>query len=155
MPPTCFTVGTTHAEIIRSPILRLTKTRRLEKKSHIWTHQTKGHISTSLMSIAHFSSGFFVVISPIRPDSRSLLWTVYVDVSLSWTLKHLSGLQFLRLVTLMNWVVDKLKVYPCIPHKTWGVSSQSKSRTDYGRCTVLHSHDYMELYSISGNWCTQ
>uniref|UniRef100_A0A8C7LHN8 HECT-type E3 ubiquitin transferase n=1 Tax=Oncorhynchus kisutch TaxID=8019 RepID=A0A8C7LHN8_ONCKI len=31
-PPPCFTVGTTHAEIIRSSILRLTKTRRLEPK---------------------------------------------------------------------------------------------------------------------------
>jgi hypothetical protein len=32
-PPPCFTVGTTHAEIIRSPTLRLTKTRQLEPKS--------------------------------------------------------------------------------------------------------------------------
>ena len=31
-PPPCFTVGTTDAEIIRSPILRLTKTWRLEPK---------------------------------------------------------------------------------------------------------------------------
>ena len=33
-PPPCFTVGTTHAEIIRSPTLRLTKTQQLEPK--IW-----------------------------------------------------------------------------------------------------------------------
>ena len=31
-PPPCFTVGTTHAEIIRSPTLRLTKTQRWEPK---------------------------------------------------------------------------------------------------------------------------
>jgi hypothetical protein len=41
-PPPCFTVGTTHAEIIRSP-------------TQIWTHQTKGQISTGLMSNARVS----------------------------------------------------------------------------------------------------
>ena len=47
-------VGTTHAEIIRSPNLHLTK--QFEpKKSQIWTHQTKGQISTDLMSIARVS----------------------------------------------------------------------------------------------------
>jgi hypothetical protein len=36
-PPPCFTVGTTHAEVIRSPTLRLTKSWLLEpKKSQIW-----------------------------------------------------------------------------------------------------------------------
>jgi hypothetical protein len=49
-PPPCFTVGTIHAEIIRSPTLRLTKTRRLEPK--ISSDQTKPQISTGLMSIA-------------------------------------------------------------------------------------------------------
>jgi hypothetical protein len=35
-PPPCFPVGTTHAEIIRSPTLRLTKTRWLEPNiSHL------------------------------------------------------------------------------------------------------------------------
>jgi hypothetical protein len=29
-PPPCFTMGTTHAEIVRSPTLHLTKTRRVE-----------------------------------------------------------------------------------------------------------------------------
>ena len=32
LPPPCFTVGTTHAEIIRSPTLRLTKPQQLESK---------------------------------------------------------------------------------------------------------------------------
>ena len=31
-PPQCFTVGTTHVETIRSPLLRLTKTRQVEPK---------------------------------------------------------------------------------------------------------------------------
>ena len=42
-------------EILTSPTLRLTKTRRLDQKSQIWTHQTKGQISTGLMSIARVS----------------------------------------------------------------------------------------------------
>ena len=52
-PPPCFTVGSTHAEIIRSPTLRLTKTRN--QKSEIWTHQTKGQMSPGLMSIVRVS----------------------------------------------------------------------------------------------------
>jgi hypothetical protein len=53
---TFFTVGTTHAEIIRSPTLCITKTIAVgTKKSHIWTNQTKGQISTGLMSIARVS----------------------------------------------------------------------------------------------------
>ena len=54
----------------------------------------------SLFLLLSFRSGFFAAIWPWRPDSLSLLWTV--DVSVAWTLKHLFGLQFLRLVTLMN-----------------------------------------------------
>jgi hypothetical protein len=45
-PHPCFMVGTTHAEIIRSPTLHLTKTRQLEAK--IATLD-----STGLKSIAH------------------------------------------------------------------------------------------------------
>ena len=69
-------MGTTHAEIIRA--LRLTKTRDWNRKSQIWTHQTKGQISAGLMSIAEsflaqaslffllvsFSSVFFAAIRP-------------------------------------------------------------------------------------------
>jgi hypothetical protein len=53
IPPQCLMVGTTHAKIFYSSTLRLTKTRQLESKiKNIWTHQTKGQISTSLISIA-------------------------------------------------------------------------------------------------------
>jgi hypothetical protein len=82
-PPPCFTVETTHADIIRSPTLHLTKTSHLllhasrwkphmrissihllcislrhggcNQKCQIWTHQTKGQISTGQTSIAHVS----------------------------------------------------------------------------------------------------
>jgi hypothetical protein len=94
--PPCFTVGTTHVEIIRSPTLHLTKKHLLEpKKMQIWTHQTNGQISNSLTSIAHvswpsqvffllmsFSRGLFSAIRPWRPDSHSLLWTVNVEMCL-------------------------------------------------------------------------
>jgi hypothetical protein len=53
--PPCFTVGNTHAEIICSATPRLTKTRGWNQKFQVWTHQTKGQISTGLMSIAHVS----------------------------------------------------------------------------------------------------
>jgi hypothetical protein len=48
-----------------------------------------------------FSSGFFAAIRPWRPESYGLLWTVEMSVYLN-SVKHLFGLQFLRLVTLMN-----------------------------------------------------
>ena len=48
-------VGTTHAEVISSPTLHLTKTQQLEPEIAIWTHQTKGQIYTGLMSIVRVS----------------------------------------------------------------------------------------------------
>ena len=62
------------------------------QKSQIWTHQTKGQISTGLIShclcflaqvslfflLVSFSSGFFAEIRPWMPDSRTLIWTVDV-----------------------------------------------------------------------------
>jgi hypothetical protein len=36
-------------------------------------------------------------------------------------------------------------------HATRGLFTVPKSRTEYGRHTVLQSHDYMELYSTSSN----
>ena len=113
-PPPCFMVGTTHAALIRSPTLRLTKTRWLEanisnldssaqrtdfyqSKVDYWCFLAQARRFFLLVS---FSSGVFAAIWPWRPDSRSLLWTV--DVCYMNSVKHLFGLQFLRLVTLMN-----------------------------------------------------
>ena len=98
-PPPCFTLGTTHAEIIRSPTLRLTNIRQLEPKiSHLDSsdqrtdfHRSNVHCScflaqlsvfTSLFSLVSFSSGFFAAIWPWRPDSLTLLWTVDVEMCL-------------------------------------------------------------------------
>ena len=53
-PPPCFTVGTTHAEIIRSPLCVSYRHGGWNQKSQIWT-QTKGQISTRLTAIAHVS----------------------------------------------------------------------------------------------------
>jgi hypothetical protein len=77
------------------------------QKSQILTHQTKGHISTGLnvhcscflaqvslfLLLVSFSSGFFAAIRPSALNSWC--WDVYI----TWALKHLFGLHFLRLVT--------------------------------------------------------
>ena len=90
-------MGTTHAEIIRSPTLLLTKTRRLQPKiSHLDSsdqrtdfHQSNVHClcflaqASLLFLLVSFSSGFFAAIRPWRPDSCSLLWTVDVEMCLS------------------------------------------------------------------------
>ena len=93
-PPLQFTMGTINAEILCSSYVSQ-RHGGWNQKSHIWTHQTKGQISTSLKSIAQvswlkqvffllvsFSSGFFAAIRTWRPDSRSLLWTVDVEMCL-------------------------------------------------------------------------
>ena len=110
-PPLCFMVGTTHTEIIHSPTPCLTKTQQLEpKKSYICIctdfHRSNVHCLCFLAQawlfflLVSFSSGFFAAIQPWRPDSHSLLWTVYVDYLNS--VKHLFGLQSEVQLTLMN-----------------------------------------------------
>ena len=93
-PRPCIMVGTTKAEIIHSPTLPLTKTRRLEPKlSNLDStdQRTDFHRSNvhCLCFLAHasfffllvsFSNGFFAAIWPWRPDSHSLLRTADVDV---------------------------------------------------------------------------
>ena len=93
-PPPCFTVGTTHVEIIRSPTLRLTKTRWLDTKiSNLESsdqrtdfYQSNVHCSclmaqaSLLFVFVSYSSGFFATIRPWRLDSRSFLWTVDVEM---------------------------------------------------------------------------
>ena len=95
-PPPCFRVGTKHAEIIRSSTLRLTKTQWLEPKiSHLDSsdqrldfHRANVHClffldqASLLFLLVSFSSGLFVTIWPWMPDSRSLLWTVDVQMCL-------------------------------------------------------------------------
>jgi hypothetical protein len=95
-PPPCFTVGTTHAEIICSPTLLLTKTQWLELKiKHVdssdkltYFHQSNVHCLCFLaqaglfLLLVSFSSGFFAAIWPWRPDSHSLLWVVDVEMCL-------------------------------------------------------------------------
>ena len=87
------------------------------QKSPIWTpdqrtnfHRSNVHCSCFLVQeslfflLVSFGSGSFAAIRPWRLDSHSLLWIVDVDVCVCYenSVKHLFGLQFLRLVTLMN-----------------------------------------------------
>ena len=95
-PPPCFTVGTTHVEIIRSPTLHLTKTKWLEPKiSNLDSsdkrtdfHRSNVHYPCFLtqasvfLLLVSFSSGFFAAIQPWKPESRSLLLKVDVEMCL-------------------------------------------------------------------------
>ena len=96
LPLPFFTVKTTHADIIYSPTLHLTKTTRLEPKiSNLDSsdqrtdfHWSNVHSScclaqaSPLFLLVAFSTGFFAAIQPWRPDSRSLIWTVDVEMCL-------------------------------------------------------------------------
>ena len=95
-PPPCFTMGTRHAESICSPFLCRTKTQWLELKiSNLDSsdQSTDFHWSNvhSLCFLAQtnlfcllplLSSGFLAAIWPRRPDSRSLLLTVVLEMCL-------------------------------------------------------------------------
>jgi hypothetical protein len=87
---------TKHVEIISSPTLILTKTQWLEPKiSNLDSsdqrtdfHRSNVHCScfftqaSLFLSLVSFSSGLIAAIRPWRPDSRSLLWTVDVEMCL-------------------------------------------------------------------------
>ena len=95
-PPPCFTVVTTYAEIIRSPTLHLKDTAVGTKNPrpkydfhgsnvHCLCFLAQASLSSLLVS---FGSGFYAAIWPWRPASRSILWTVDVEMCLLLELRE-------------------------------------------------------------------
>ena len=101
--PPCFTVGTTLAEIIRSPTLHLTKTWRSKTKiSQFGLHRSNVHCLCFLVQaslfflLVSFSSGFFAAIHAVS-EQLMLRCVCYLN-----SVKHLFGLQSEVQLTLIN-----------------------------------------------------
>ena len=93
-PPPCFMVVTTHADIIRSPTLHLTKTQWLQPKISNWSNVHCScffaHASLFFMLLS-FSSGFFAAIQRawqhigwVRPCSPLWVWTKSIYKDNNW-----------------------------------------------------------------------
>lgn len=136
-PPLCFMVGTAHIESIRSPFLRLTK--------------TKVQIPTGLMSIAFVfgPTKSLLLLLPqycrlcsdqcMRPCAHGLMhWSLrrtlsplnswFQDVSAAWTLRSIyvdSNLRFVRLVVNLSSAAEVTLGVSVLRRSSWEpVSSQ-------------------------------
>ena len=141
---------------------------RCNQTSQMWTHQTKGKISTGLMSIAHVSwpkqvsSSYWcplVVVSLQQMHHEGLINAVSSE---KWMLrcvcylnsvKHLFDLQFLWLVTLINLssAAEETLGLPFLWRSSWEpVSSQ---RLTVFATTVEETFKVLEMFLIDWTSC--